>query len=71
MYLTQQDPKAFVALQPLWALPLPLLLECLGGFGFCHLVSVPCVSPCFLDGESPSTISKLKLSLGFFFFFFS
>ncbi|KAM7234286.1 hypothetical protein CapIbe_014444 [Capra ibex] len=29
-----QDPKALVALQPLWALTLPL--ECLGGFDFCH-----------------------------------
>ncbi|XP_075852588.1 zinc finger protein 664 isoform X3 [Microcebus murinus] len=30
-----QDPKAFVALQPLWALSLPLL-ECFGGLDFCH-----------------------------------
>lgn len=66
MFLTQQDPEAFVALQPLWALPLPLLLECLGGFDFCHCGKFsPCLTV-FLDGESPSTISKPKLSLEFF-----
>ncbi|PNI57273.1 T0073709 isoform 1, partial [Pan troglodytes] len=38
--LTQQDPKAFVVLQPLWPLPLPVLLECLGGFDPVTVISV-------------------------------
>lgn len=66
VFLIQQDPKAFVALQPLWAPPLPLLLECLGGFDFCHCGKC---SPCFTNfskWRTPSTISQPKLSLEFF-----
>lgn len=56
MSLTLQDPEALVALQPLWALPLPL--ECLGGFDFCHCGKCCPFFTISVDGESPSTISK-------------
>lgn len=41
---TQQEPQTSVALPPLWALLLPLLLECLGGFDSWHCGKF---SPCF------------------------